>query len=104
MTREEYLQLVKSAGSFQSMDAETQKKILEAEGQEMEHYIQIFKEEESLIGDAAKEFVDKSKEIVKDFKVNVTTIKKEHLKADESKARQDDEKKEEEILNSLNQL
>ncbi len=104
MTREEYLQLVKTAASFQSMDPETQKKIQAAEGQEMEHYIQIFKEEESLVGDAAKEFVDKSKEIVKDFKVNVTTIKKEHLKTNEAKAKQDDEKKEEEILNSLNQL
>lgn len=101
MTKEEYEKLVKSAFSFKEMAPDLQKRILAAEGKEMEQYIKMFQEEKQYLTQAYQNFQEETDKIVTDYKVAVKKDKKESLEKKEEKAQTKEEKAAEELLNNL---
>lgn len=101
MTREEYQQLVKSAVSFQEMSAEIQARILAAEGEEMDKYIQMFEEEKELMAKAYQSFQQETDKIVVDYKVGVQKEKRDKLAAAESGTHDREISKAEDLLKKL---
>ena len=104
MTRTEYHQLLKSSGGFQKLDVESQQKILEAEGEEMEAYIKIFAAEQDGAVDAKKEFVTSTIKVIESFKKNSQVIVTGERKKNESRAEKQDTATSEKLLVEINNL
>jgi len=86
MTREEYIQLAQNSESFKGMDEALQEKVLKAEGHEMEHYITIFTDENKLLNQAYKDYMQDNENVLKNFKddmKNVQAIKLEKTEQSE---------------------
>lgn len=101
MTREEYLQLVNRSASFKAMDPTTQQKVLHAEEEEMQKYIQIFSEENAFIQKAAQNLTQKNEQVLKNFDQQVKQINHDHLIVAEKSSQEADEKAAENLLNNL---
>lgn len=101
MTREEYEKLVKSCASFHEMLPEVQARILAAEGEEMERYIAIFQEEQTLMAQAYQNFEKETNQIVLDYMTGVQKEKRQKLVAAESGVRKREEHRAEDLLNKL---
>jgi hypothetical protein len=101
MTREEYEKLVKSCASFREMLPEVQARILAAEGEEMERYIAIFQEEQTLMAQAYQNFEKETDQIVLDYMTGVQKEKRQKLVAQESGARRAEENRAEDLLKKL---
>ena len=104
MTREEYTQLAKNSESFKGMDKDLQEKVLKAEGDVMEHYISIFTDENKLLNEAYKAFVQDNENILTSFKRNIKNIQATKLKEAENSAVQADTKQAEELLKGINDI
>lgn len=101
MTREEYEKLVRSCASFREMLPEVQARILAAEGEEMERYIAIFQEEQTLMAQAYQNFQKETDQIVLDYRTTVQKEKRNKLVAAESGVRRAEENRVEDLLNKL---
>lgn len=104
MTREEYQQLVKSSGGFQKLDAETQQKILEATGEDMEAYMKIFTAEQDEVVDAKKDFVTTTVKVIENFNKNAKVTITVERKKDEVQATKQDIVISEKLLAEINNL
>lgn len=104
MTVEEYQEFVKKSSSFQGMSPLEQARILAARGPEMEGFIKIFKEEESLMQNAVADFYDKSEKVVKEFKTEAKEMKKVKLKVAETKEKGEEAKVADKLLNMLDKM
>lgn len=104
MTREEYLQLVKSSEAFKALDAFYQEKILKAEGKDMEAYAKIFQHESSRLFAAQKDMMEKDAAEMKNFTGEVKVMKKDKLKSDENFSTKKDLTAAEALLEQLKQI
>jgi len=102
MTREEYIQLAQNSESFKGMDNALQEKVLKAEGHEMEHYITIFTDENKLLNQAYKDYVQDNENILKYFKDDMKNIQATKLKEADQSALPTNIKQAEELLKSIN--
>ena len=104
MTREEYLKMVQESPAFKGMDAETQERILAAEGADLEAYAKIFVDEENEIVAAKTEFVTTTVQVVEKFEQNTKKMVRGAEKKKEAKARQQDENESNKLLAQINDL
>ena len=91
MTREEYRKLVQSTYSFSQLDADEQAKILNAEGDEMEYYVNLFQGENDTMGKAINDFRSNNDQVILEFKFTVKKDKEMKLKASEKAEKSKDD-------------
>lgn len=103
-TQEKYIALLRKSEIFKNLTLEEQHSIINAEGTERDGYENIFKEAEEILVQAQGEFMEKNKNIVKDFTLKVKSIRKKKLLIDEKQSANIDKENENILLQKLAQL
>jgi hypothetical protein len=101
MNREQYLQLVQRSQSFTTMDPDLQQKILNATGDDMVRYAQIFLQEDQMVQKAAQTLTEKDVKVLKDFDQEVKGVNHEHLVKVETASKEEDDAAAENLLKNL---
>ena len=101
MEDQEYKKMLEESTAFKDLDKETQRRILEAKGDERTTYVEIFQSEKNSIMEAKKELIEKNEEVVKNLGTDMATTKKDFLRPAEAKVQDDDEREAADLLESL---
>lgn len=101
MTKKEYLELVKGSQVFKGLNKELKKAVLEAKGAKMKEYAGIFTNVEKSLMSAKKDMIEKNDVVIRKFKSDMKTIKREKVKSDEKKSVKEEKKKGEELLKQI---
>jgi t-SNARE complex subunit (syntaxin) len=101
MTIEEYTKLLEKSISFKALDEATRATILAARGEEMEKYIKIFQEEQSLLTRAVDNFYEQSEQVMVQFQGDVRKEKQKKLQDKEGEEHQQDEQQLSKLIQNL---
>lgn len=104
MTTEEYIQLVQAMEVFATFEAEIQQIILQAQGDQMQRYLDILTQAQNLMDRNREQFFERCTKAMEDFKLNLKKIKTDKRVGDETQSTHEDEKVEEQLLEQLSQL
>lgn len=101
MTFEEYQQMLLKSPSFKDLDQDTKNKILNAQGQERDSYIQAFQQEAELVSKAYAQFVSDTDQVVTEFKAVAAKDQKNKLVKAETAAHNEELTGAENLLKNL---
>ena len=101
MTFEEYQQILLKSLTFKDLDQDTKNKILNAEGEERDAYIQAFQQEADLVNKAYAQFVNDTDQVVTEFKAVAAKDQKSKLVKAETAAHNEELTGAENLLKTL---
>ncbi len=101
MTRDDYLQLVQSSEVFQGLDPDFQKRIMNAQGEEMERYMHIFHTEKNGILAAKKDLIARNEQVLQEFEMGAKKMRRGFMKDAEAKDRQTEAQQAAKLLDTM---
>lgn len=104
MTNDSYQQFLQNSELFQRLPQETQAALRDAPADKRERYMKALEDSDRFLDGAKRDMVEQNEKALKNFQIEMKTLRKEKRVTDEARATQHDEAASEKLLKELDDV